>query len=271
MPKTRVVLVAMPWNQLVFPSIQIGTLKAALDRYGIEAETRSYYLRFMEHLAGVDGVPFTPADYAEVVFGYPHGLGDWIFTVPPLRAPSKAEDDDYLALLRRRGVAESVIETATRMREHVPEFLEACKDDLTRIGAEIVGFTTSFNQNIPSLALAKLLKEARPDCCVVFGGANCEGPMGVALHENFPFVDVVVRGEGELVFPELCADWIAGYKMRSRRDVVDAPPVRSMADVPLPDYSEYFACLEQSPVRDDLEPLVEVLFESARGCWWGER
>ena len=44
-----------------------------------------------------------------------------------------------------------------------------------------------------------------------------------------------------------------------------------MDEVPLPDYDEYFARLEASSLAETLGPLVEIPFESARGCWWGER
>src|SRR5439155_23646348 len=54
-----------------------------------------------------------------------------------------------------------------------------------------------------SLALAMRLKQRYPDQVVCFGGANCEGDMGVALHRSFPWIDYVCSGEGDLAFPEL--------------------------------------------------------------------
>ncbi|MGY3062884.1 radical SAM superfamily enzyme YgiQ (UPF0313 family) [Streptomyces sp. TE3672] len=97
------------------------------------------------------------------------------------------------------------------------------------------------------LALAAELKRRRPGLTVVFGGSNCDGPMGHALHRNHRFVDHVVRGEGEYALPALLthidagtapADvpglcWWDGQESRaneeSRRTV--AP-----ADIPSPDY-----------------------------------
>ncbi len=45
----EVVLVAMPWQVLHLPSIQLGILQAVLERTGIRTEVRSLYLAFMEH------------------------------------------------------------------------------------------------------------------------------------------------------------------------------------------------------------------------------
>ena len=67
----------------------------------------------------------------------------------------------------------------------------------------MVGFTSTFEQNIASLALAQRLAAAHPSVLIVFGGANWEGEMGVALHRRFGFVDVVVSGEADLSFPAL--------------------------------------------------------------------
>src|SRR3954449_11214655 len=115
---------------------------------------------------------------------------------------------------------------------------------------DVVGFTSTFMQNVASLALARELKRRRPELTVVFGGSNCDGPMGHALHRNHPFVDHVVRGEGEYAFPALLrhldegtppADvpglcWWDGHVSRAntetRRTV--AP-----ADIPSPDYDQW--------------------------------
>ena len=44
-----------------------------------------------------------------------------------------------------------------------------------------------------------MLKLRRPDLKIVFGGANCDGPMGDAIIRAFDWVDVVVKGEAENV------------------------------------------------------------------------
>ena len=45
----------------------------------------------------------------------------------------------------------------------------------------------------------------------------------------------------------------------------------SMDEVPAPDYDEYFDSLAVSPLQHDLLRDVRILYESARGCWWGEK
>ena len=140
-------------------------------------------------------------------------LGDWIFKVSPYAEPSP-EDDEYLDYARSQ-ISEEAVMTAIQMKKFVPEFLTVAADELLAGKPRIVGFSTVFQQNVASLVLAKILKARDPSLTIVFGGGNCDGPMGAALHECFPWIDVVVRGEGERVFPEVVLDTLAGRTVRS--------------------------------------------------------
>ena len=48
-----------------------------------------------------------------------------------------------------------------------------------------------------------------------------------------------------------------------------AQPIADLDDLPLPDHADYFHDLDASGVAADIVPVL--LFESARGCWWGAR
>ena len=279
-----VVLITMPWDALHVPSLQLGVLQAVLDRHGFSSRVRQLNLTFMEHLvaasAATRGQALTVADYRLVSTGF-SGVGDWIFAIPPFRTPTAEGDERFFAHLRSRGLGDS-IPLFTWMREQAASFLEACADDVLADGPRIVGFTTAFTQNVASLVLARRLKQRAPSLHVVFGGHNCDGPMGAALHRTFPWVDVVVRGEGEAVFPEVIAALLAGRELPERpglcvrRDgasvaIAEAPGAMRMDDVPLPRFDAYFAQLEAASFRAELAPEVSLVYESARGCWWGAK
>src|SRR5262249_4463920 len=149
---------------------------------------------------------------------------------------------------------------------------------LAATGAPVVGFTTTFHQTCACLAIAKRLKQMPDPPAVVFGGANCEGEMGQQMLRSFPWVDYVCTREGDAVFPE----FVEGYLRRGRRDGLPGllaraapepltfpPVVEAMDELPFPDYDDFVAALEASP----LDPTVtrEVLIETARGCWWGAK
>ncbi len=283
----NVVLAAMPWETLPKPSIQLGILQNVLERAGIRTEVRSLKLAFMDHCIsatatrakteriGLDDYEMVATEHFVV------GLGDWIFAVPPF-ASHVDPDEEYLGYIRRQGVPESDIAKALEMRALVPTFLDSCVEDILAADPRVVGFTSTFSQNVPSLVLAKLLKLRNPSLRIIFGGANCDGPMGAALHRAFPWVDVVVRGEAELVLPELVGDLLANRPVRplpglcyrdGDRSIAVAPGAEPipMDQVPAPNFDEYFERLEQSSFRAEIEPEVRLLYESARGCWWGAK
>jgi ribosomal peptide maturation radical SAM protein 1 len=277
-------IVSMPFKDLRHPPIQLGILQRCLERAGITARSHSLELAFMDHLhrKTVGGQPLTINDYQRVATQeFQVHLGDWIFKVPPYAECS--DDEDYIAHVRGRGVSDETITTALRMRSFVPEFLEAAADELLGGMPRVVGFSTVFQQNIASLVLAKILKTRDPSLKIVFGGGNCDAQMGQVLHECFPWVDVVIRGEGERALVEVVKDVLAGqpvhplpglcYRIDGQAIAVPqkSEPQVPMDEVPSPSYDDYFERLGRTPVRSELWPEVAILFESSRGCWWGAK
>src|SRR5262249_4097122 len=116
----------------------------------------------------------------------------------------------YFRFLAHNGITDDETALIRAMRAIAPRFVEHLVAGIAATEPDVVGFTTTFQQNTASLAAARLLKRALPRVRTVFGGANCDGPQGAALHRNFPFVDYVVRGEGEAAFPALLDAIAAG-------------------------------------------------------------
>jgi len=213
------------------------------------------------HAKTVGSEPLTIKHYQRVANREYHvQLGDWIFKVPPY-AELPSDDEEYIAHVRSKGVSDETLKTALRMRNLVPEFLETAADELLVGMPQVIGFSTVFQQNISSLVLAKILKARNPHLKIVFGGGNCDAQMGQAIHESFPWVDFVVRGEGERVFVELVRDVLEDRPVYPRPGLcyrVDGLPIAvpqkgepevAMDEVPTPNYDEYFERLALTPLR----------------------
>jgi ribosomal peptide maturation radical SAM protein 1 len=273
-----VVLVTMPWQSLESPSLPIGLLKASVARAGMPSPTGYYAnLRWIEFLLDRTDGEVGPPEYTTVAEeGLFDALGDWVF------AGVLHDDDDFGVETLQRYAREHHIDISvvTRMRAHAADFVDAVVADVLALGPAIVGFTTTFMQNVPSLAAAKRLKQLAPDVLIVFGGGNCDGVMGAALHRNYRCVDLVVRGEGEVAFPALLQAlatggdlaavpglcwWDAAGTQRLNRQPAPLPS----GQIPMPDFDDWFEDLEASAVNEYIEPKLVV--ETARGCWWGEK
>ena len=273
--RLRVLLVSMPWHALDRPSLGLSLLKAGLERDGHLCDVR--YLGFA--LADSIGL----ADYLWVHGELPYTAfaGDWLFTAS-LYGQRPDVDQAYIVdVLQhqwRRPAAD--IARLLRVRAHLGPFLDHCQ---RTVGChyDIVGFTSTFEQNIASLALAQRLASRQPRPVIVFGGANWEGQMGEALHRRFGFVDVVVNGEGDETFPALVNAIAAGDDPSEIPGLVvrgpagqtrsTGPPavIRELDRLPLPHYDDYLAQLDASSGARGVLPTL--LLETSRGCWWGAK
>jgi ribosomal peptide maturation radical SAM protein 1 len=274
----RILLLSMPFGALERPSLGLSLLKARLTGEGFACDIRYLTFTFAEYI-GHDVYQWMSYELPYTAFA-----GDWTFT-SALYGDDDRRDRTYKHEILRETwhLQETDIQRIAGLRPYVPHFLRHCLDGIPWNDYAIVGFTSTFEQNISSLALAKRVKALHPSTTIVFGGANWEAEMGQELHARFPFVDFVCSGESEDSFPALVRHVmsgatapptsIAGVVYRSEAGVTastgPAEPTRNLDSLPYPDFSDYFHALEQSSVGVNVVPTL--LFETSRGCWWGAK
>lgn len=275
----RVLLVSMPWGAVDRPALGISLLKAGLERRGIACDVRYLNLDFAA-LLGLDAYRWIHGSLPHVAFA-----GDWVFA-EALHGPRPGDDAAYLTevLGRRWQVDAAALARLLAVRCRVEPFVAHCLAAIDWGAYDLVGFTSTFEQNVASLALAQRVKARWPMTRTVFGGANWEGEMGAELHRCFGFVDLVCSGEADESFPALVeavragadASRLAGigglvWRDAAGQTVVNGPanPITRMDDLPTPDFADYFRALESSGTACDIAPTL--LFETSRGCWWGAK
>lgn len=275
----RIVLVSMPWNLLETPSLPLGILGAVVKECANEHEVHEVYgnLAWADYLVEATGNAVTTGDYDYVAnIGAWHGMGDWIFT-PALYDSPGWRREEYTAYLDQRGIDAG---KSFEMAGHSAAFVSRLAARIAALEPDLIGFSSTFQQNIPSLATARELKRLLPATPIVFGGGNCDAPMGPALHRNFPFVDYVISGEAEHAFVEFVdhldrlrpAAEVSGLSWRAEdgSTVTNKPGgMIQMESVPSPDYTRWFQNLEATGIGTEVKP--RLLYEAARGCWWGEK
>ncbi|MGH2587942.1 MAG: RiPP maturation radical SAM C-methyltransferase [Dehalococcoidia bacterium] len=278
-PSVRVALVNMPFAVASYPSIQCGLLKATLARAGHAVDVLYLNLELAAEL-GADTYRTIASLRTD------HFLGEWLFTVAAFGERSD-EDACRAAVPKIDRTCEELgmsFEDLCRLRnEAMPALVERWYEATDWSAYAAVGFTSTFEQNVPALALAHRIKERHPGIVTIFGGANFDGEMGPEYMRAFPWIDYAVSGEGDEVLPALVARiargesgiGIPGVTGRLDGAVVEggqAPLVRDMDRIPDPDYDEYFATrfrLGRDRVLGNDPPVL--LVESARGCWWGQK
>lgn len=277
----RVLLVNMPWSPIDLPSLALGILKRSIDERvpGATADVLHANLEFTDWITARR--EFTADDYEYYALSsYFMGCGDWVFSSALYDDPTWREDE--FASVMKGKLRSSRMRMTRELHREVPRFVEEIARRVVEYGPDVVGFTSTFQQNTAALAAARHVKRLAPHIVTVMGGANCDAEQGAAVHRNFPFVDHVVRGEGETAFPELVRALaegrteLGGIPGLCHRAADGTGVVNPMATAPLPpahilppDYSGYFECLAASVARNWVEPKLVV--EGARGCWWGEK
>ena len=271
-----VLLLTMPFVGLDRPALGLSLLQAQLRRKGMECKIR--YLTFpFASFIGAQTYTWIADDLPYTAF-----VGEWLFT-PFLYEERPDVDREYVddILTGQWQLKTGDVDRLFGLRSYCKLFLDHCMQSIPWSDYSIVGFTSTFSQNIASLALALRIKTAHPNKIIVFGGANWEGEMGQELHRQFGFVDYVCSGEADHSFPALASGLgngtcepatIPGIVYRSNGKSVatgPAPLVRDMDDLPTPDYADFFQDLDESAVSSEIVP--NLLIETSRGCWWGAK
>jgi len=77
-----------------------------------------------------------------------------------------------------------------------------CARQILFFEPDVTAFSVQCTTYPPALRVAEELKKLRPLAKIVFGGHNASCIDELTL-SRFPFIDAIVRGEGEITFPEL--------------------------------------------------------------------
>lgn len=274
-------LAVMPFGLCSIPTIGPATLKACMREAGKHARIFDFNL---EYLAALDPDPNTGWQlHDEIAYLWDFLPGEWLFS------PRQNETADivYLSdLARERIVPGHVIALLGRLRPGANAFAEYAARRLTASGAPVIGFTTSFMQTQPALAVAAHIKRMNPATPILFGGANCFGEMGPALLEAYSQIDAVATGEADTTLPAMVEALAAGDMARAgrlpgyatRQDgavrvTKDLGKTIRMDNLPDPDFSDYFSTkAELEALRGPVHGLPMFLpIETSRGCWWGAK
>jgi ribosomal peptide maturation radical SAM protein 1 len=277
----KIALINMPFANLHMPSIALTQLKSVVDdRFKDQVTADVFYLNHeFAHYFGMEL-------YRSILGGEAQnsGLGDWMFRQAAF--PDRANNVSlYVSRYFPGQTSEmNALKSAIlEKRRGLDRFLEMLVTKYALDQTDIVGFTSMFAQNVASFALARKIKEHNPKSIVVMGGANCESPMGQVIVKHVEAIDYVFSGPGLKSFPEFVEHAMAGEMSKinfikgvfNKKNYIfhtgpDAIGEELPIEVPVElDYGPFLQTLDQNFPGNEVDPIL--LFETSRGCWWGER
>ncbi|MEV5575523.1 cobalamin-dependent protein [Spirillospora sp. NPDC052269] len=198
----RIVLADLPWAPVDVPSLALGILTSATEsRFPAdEVEVLHANVDFCEWVSEQRSFTFDDYGYHSVGSSF-DGCGDWVFSSALHGVPSWRADEFDASMEGRWTQHQRDLSHA--LHALAPRFVDRLAHRIVATAPDLVGFASTFRQYTASLAAARRVKELNPAIRTVLGGADIGGVQGAAMHRNFPAVDFVVRGSGEVAFADL--------------------------------------------------------------------
>ncbi|WP_262692819.1 RiPP maturation radical SAM C-methyltransferase [Kordiimonas aestuarii] len=266
-----VVLVMMPFGPSRMPSLGLSMIAQVLRAAEVSVQVSYPLVDFIKAMGERD------FDMISNAFGK-LSLGEWLFSraVDPVGSV-----EDFLSLSNESIRPAQVPVLRQLVEKAIPiaaKLVEDTAQRIVKLAPRIVGLSSSFQQQMASIALARRLRELMPDVIIVMGGANCSSPMGEAMFRAYPELDGVLVGPGEISFTQLVRAILDDeknisipglYWRASSTTPLQDPgiaPEPKMDDLPFPYYDDFF---EVWPLDTATPPMIP--FEGSRGCWWGQK
>lgn len=253
----KIALITMPWGQPVQPSLLMGNLQKVLeDQY--DTKSFSFHLEFSNFLCKNN---LDLGSYQGMIGCF--GLGDFIFSIPPLKQENRQDDLRYFDYLRQNDISEDKISLAIKMRAFASGFLksiysEVCGEEVP----ETLIFCPMYRELTPSLVFAKYVKLRHPEIRVVFAGEVMEGEIKEGVKNNFSFIDSVID-----IDPEKNIFLGIGNSSHS----ITNSSSKQLDFLKTPNFDEYFERLNLHPMKAEIWNHNWIPIETARGCWWAEK
>ncbi len=150
----------------------------------------------------------------------------------------------------------------------------ACARHILQFAPDLAAFSVQCTTYPPAVRIAQELKKLHPKLKIAFGGHNASCVDELTL-SRFPFIDAIVRGEGEITFPQLVRAFegqvplasIDGITFRMLDRVVRNPDrelIEKLDSLPASDYT-FVAPLHEYRDVCGIGRSIAIL-EIGRGC-----
>ena len=289
----RICLVNMPFAPMSLPSLALTQLKSRIDDVlgdqAVQTEIHYFNLEFCDFI-GIKNYKFLNGnDYSSG-----RNFGEWYFrseAFPDLEDNQESyfkrygldmEDwfeDQGSKTFKHRKLQQTVQELCSK-RHELGAFMDKLIIENRLHESDIVGFTSMFQQNLPSFAMARRIKEFNPNVKILMGGANCESPMGEQIVRHIPAVDYTFSGSALVSFPKFVQHILQGELAQCDQidGVFSQTNIGMVKSLGLSLSIDHIIDLDYDSFLDKATPLLSqisqkpvLLFETARGCWWGEK
>jgi len=270
-----VLLISMPFAGINIPSIQLQILESYLIKRGINSKTNHLYLKAAEYyglnnyflLSNTSGISYA----AQMAFSKYVFRNHW-------NIRQKNFKNYFNKYIQNSNFKQNDFSFEKYM-DCTENFFRWITNNNQWKEFDIIGFSLNYGQFLPSLAVAKKIKEKYPEKKIIFGGGRTVGKLGIKVLEAFDFVDFIVSGDGEEALYLLASDYLNYSSIPNLIFRVGDKVVWNNSDfkvnfneTPLINYDSFYKDLANSSV--ELQKYFQLHgrlpVEISRGCWWNK-
>ena len=271
----KVLLVAMPFAGVTIPSIQLPLLAEYLRRQNIHVDEAHLYLK----AADIYGI----LQYYKLISppndSYAAQLAYARYAFPKHWRQVQSKCQSYYDKINNISTEHDDCLSFSEYINRSDIFYQWVMDNIDWKKYTLVGFTLNYGQFLPSLAIAKYIKERYPEKIIVFGGSRTTGDIGKHVLEVFDYVDYIVSSEGEEALYQLCvhSDMYQHipnliYRLDEEIKWNKSQKQITLDSLPILSFDQFFTQLQTvSPeVQQFFQYHGRIPVEISRGCWWNK-
>ncbi len=262
----------MPFAGVTIPSIQLPILEAYCTERKIHIETSHLYLKAAE-LYGLQNYHFLiypPND------SYTAQMAFSRYVFPEHWEKNKDKFQEYYQNYTQKNT-QAPLFPFDEYVQRTDLLYQWVLDHLDWRSYDIIGFTLNYGQLLPSLAIAKKIKQLTPEKKIILGGSRTTGAIGRNILHAFPYVDFIVSGDGEDALFRLASEYenrtsIPGLIYRNQEQVLcnNTEEHLDLNTLPIPSYDPFYQQLSSTTadIQQYYQYYGRLPVEISRGCWW---
>ncbi|MFH1101721.1 MAG: RiPP maturation radical SAM C-methyltransferase [Methanobacteriota archaeon] len=271
----RVLLVAMPFAGVAIPSIQLPVLEGYCTERNIPIQTKHLYLKAAEiyGLHNYNMLIYQPNDSytAQMIFSK--------YVFPDHWTQNQEKFHEYYDNHIVNTPEEQQRFPFQKYVELTDVFYQWTLDHVDWKSYDLIGFTLNYGQFLPSLAIAKKIKEQWPEKQIILGGSRTIDELGINTLRAFPYIDYIVSGDGEDSLYRLAQntedyETIPRLMYRKEDEIIwnQTEEVVNINSLPIPSYDPFFKELAESTpeIQQFFQYYGRLPVEVTRGCWWNK-
>ena len=265
----------MPFAGVSIPSIQLQILECYLKERGVNIKSRHLYLKAAEFY-GINNYNMLITKPNESY------TAQMIFSKYVFPEHWKENENNFREYFKRIVPSNTNTQKNFTFEDYVEKTDQFYNWVIEKVNWEpydIIGFTLNYGQFLPSLAIAKKIKEIDTEKKIVFGGSRTFGEIGKRVLGAFDYVDFIVSGDGEDALYHLASDYqnyesIPRLIFRKGAEVIwnESDKYTDLNKLSTPSLDSYYEELNLSSaeIQQYYQYHGRIPIEISRGCWWNK-